>query len=214
MANIGKSITQSVSLISKVGAECDLLAELVMQELSSLFGGGALGKRFQADGGWIKRYSEDEHGWVYVDSAFSLPLIIKPKRSVGAHLSVQISLAGDTIAATGNDEPLVHVCFWSGSIDFGELYMGFPLGDEGCVPELDEGVLFKWPELATGLQEWNYSLRLAEINSVQDVHEMIVEPVKALLSGSAFDARRLHSLRGIVRYSAVEDEPGQYRVEL
>lgn len=214
MANIGKSITQSVSFISKVGAECDLLADLFMQELSSLFSGGELGKRYQADGGWIKCYSEDENGWVYVGSAFSLPLIIKPKRSVGAHLAVQISLAGDTIAATGNDEPLVHVCFWSGPIDFAELYMGFPLGDEGCVPELDEDVLFKWPALATGMQEWNYSLRLAEINSVQDVHEMIVEPVKALLLGESASDARLRSLRGIVRYSAVEGEFGQYRVEL
>lgn len=213
MANIGKSITESVTFISKVGAECELLAALFTQELSSLFSGGALGKRYQAEGGWIEHYSSDEHDWVYVGSAFSLPLIIKPKRSVGAHLAIQISLSGDTIAAAGNDQPLVHVCFWSDPIDFDETYMGFPIENESYVPTLEEGVLFKWPALATGLQEWTYSLRLAEINNVQDVHEMIVEPVRTLLLGESVSDARLHSLRGIVRYSAVEGEPGYYRVE-
>src|SRR5690606_2722007 len=54
VANIGKSITESVTFISKVGAECELLAALFTQELSSLFSGGALGKRYQAEGGWIE----------------------------------------------------------------------------------------------------------------------------------------------------------------
>lgn len=212
MANIGKSITESATFLSKVGAECDLLATLVTQELSSLFSGGPVGKRYQVDGAWIPHYDTDEHGWVYVNSAHSLPLIIKPKRSVGAYLFFQISLVGDRIAAVGNDQPLMHVGLWSVPVDQ-KYWMGFPVDADDSAPSLEDGRLFKWPENEAGWQEWNYSLRLADINTVQDVRDMIVEPVRALLLGDSVSDALPHSLRGIVHYSPVESHPGQYRVE-
>lgn len=212
MSNIGKSITESVSFISKVGAECDLLATLVTQELSSLFSTGPVGKLYQAGGRWIAHDDTDEHGWVYVSRAHSLPLIIKPKRSVGAYLFFQISFAGNGIAAVGNDQPLVHVGLWSVPVS-DEYWMGFPLDVDDSAPSLEDGGLFKWPDHGAGWQEWNYSLRLAEINTLQDVRELIVEPVKALLQGESASDALPYSLRGVVRYSAVDSEPGQYRVE-
>lgn len=211
MADIGKSISESVSFISTVWAECDLLATLVKQELGSLFGGAPVSKHFQAEGDWIERFKTDDHGWVYVASAHSLPLIIKPKRSVGAYLMFQISLAGDGIALVGNDQPLLHVGFWNEAVDFEEFWMGFPLEEEPAA-YLDEGALFRWPVPGKDFTWWTYSLRLEEINNVQDVWKMIVEPVKALLLGESVSDALPQTLRGVVRYCPVEDEPGQYRV--
>lgn len=212
MADIGKSISESVSLISKVGAECELLATLVKQELSSLLGSVPVSKRFPAGGGWIEHWKTDDHGWVYVDYANSLPLIIKPKRSIGAYLVFQISLAGDRIAAAGNDQPLMHVGFCWGAVDFEEFWIGFPMDMEEPAPYLEEGTLFRWQASGKDFTWWTYSLRLAEINNVQDVRKMIVEPVKALLLGESASDALPQALRGVVRYCPVEDEPGQYRV--
>lgn len=211
MADIGKSISESISFISKVGAECELLGALVKQELSSLFSDGPLGKRFQAEN-WIAASQMDSHEWVYTDIAYSLPLTIKPKRSVGAHLFFQISLAGVGIAAVDNDQPLLHVGVWiDGPADFEELWMGFPL-DQEEPEQLKEGTLFTWPAPGKDVGSWVYSLRLAEINTMQDVQAKIVAPVKALLLNEIVSDALPQILQGLVRYRAVENEPGQYQV--
>ncbi|WP_375738396.1 hypothetical protein [Pseudomonas boanensis] len=209
MSDIGKSISECISFLSKVGAECELLAPMLRQALNNLLS-DELAKKFAVAGPWQEVSLSESSGWICTDSAHSLPLIIKPKRTVGGYLSFQISLGGTGIAAVGNDQPLLHIGFWTKPVDFEERWMGFPL-DESALT-LEQGRLFRWPTPQENLSEWVYCVRLAEVNTMQDVQEKVVAPVKfLLLSERASDSHPL-CVPGVVRFCEVEGEPGQYRV--
>ncbi|QFG30072.1 hypothetical protein F6476_13130 [Pseudomonas umsongensis] len=213
MADVGEAISEGISFISKVGAECDVLTSLLKQELSVLLSGSLIRGQVRPAGPWVDKFEKDAGGWIQTASAHSLPVIMQRKRSIGAYLFFQISLAGNGIAAQDNTQPLVHVGLWSLPVDFKNYWMGFPLFDlDDVEPELEEGVVFRWPMEGREWGEWTYSLRLAQINTIQDIHEKIVTPVKALLQGKRLPEVFAPNVQGIVRYVAVAEEVGHYRV--
>lgn len=209
MADIGRSISECISFISKVGAECEVLALLLKQELNSLLSNGSI-RKYVIAGPWVEASLTDSNNWVYTDIAYSLPVIIKPKRTIGAYLSFQISFVGTGIAALDNNQPLLHIGFWSKAVDFDECWMGFPLDDSPR--NLEQGQLFRWTTSDENLSEWVYSLRLAEINTIQDIQEKIVAPVMALLLGESVKDAFAGTAQSVVRYCEIGSSPGQYRV--
>ncbi|MNV75540.1 hypothetical protein D3C71_1688360 [compost metagenome] len=117
---------------------------------------------------------------------------------------------GTGIAALDNNQPLLHVGFWSKAVDFDECWMGFPLDDSPRI--LEQGQLFRWTTSGENLSEWVYSLRLAEINTMQDIQEKIVAPVMALLLGESVMDAFAGTAQSVVRYCETGVSPGQYRV--
>jgi len=209
-SSIGKAITENLRFISRVGAECNALMKMVREAVSTVLLEPALASRFRAEGNWINDYINDEHNWVTNEIASSLAMVIKPKRSIGGYLIVQISLTGPGINAEGNQEPLMHIGWWGSAIDFNATLMGFPLHIEpGYELALEGERLFRWtyPEFES---EWCYSVRLTDINSPLDVHTHIVNPVKALLLGN--DAGSALSDTAAIRYEIVINGQGEYRV--
>ncbi|MDU8628226.1 hypothetical protein [Pseudomonas syringae group sp. 243L2] len=208
-SDIGKSITENIRFVSRLGAECIHLTKLIKEELSRLLLAPEVSKRYRAVGGWVDTYASDDQNWVNTELGSSLPVIIKPKRSVGGYLVVQISLTGPGVDAKDNHEPLLHVGWWGNPLDFDEIQMGFPMGlENGYNLTLEEERLFFWSH-SLFENEWCYSLRLTDINSSADVQTSIVKPIKALLLGG--NASQALSGTAAVRYSKVEGEPGQYQ---
>ncbi|MCT8949820.1 MULTISPECIES: hypothetical protein [Pseudomonas] len=207
---IGKAITESIEFISRVGGECDHLAKLIREEVSRALLSPEVAHRYKAGGQWIEKFANDEKGWINTELGFSLPVVIKPKRSICGYIVVQISLAGNGIGAADNHEPLIHVGWWGAPIDFEEFLMSFPLDlDSEFDLSLQADRLFKWAHSQYD-DEWCYSLYLTDINSPADVQALIVNPVKALLAGS--DAEQALSRTRAVRYEKLlHGEPGQYR---
>jgi hypothetical protein len=208
--DIGKAITENIRFVSMVGAECIHLTKLIKEELSRLLLVPEVARRYRAAGEWGDTYANDEQNWVNTELGSSLPVIIKPKRSIGGYLVVQISLTGSGVDAKDNLEPLLHVGWWGNPIDFDDIQMGFPVAlDNEYDLSLEEGRLFHWSH-SQFENEWCYSLRLTDINNPMDVHAYIVKPMKALLLGSG--ASQALSGTAAVRYIKVEDEPGQFRI--
>jgi hypothetical protein len=207
--DIGKSITEAIRFVSRLGAECERLTELIKEELSRALLVPEIAKRYKAGGKWIDTRRTDESEWVYIELGTSLPIISKPKRSTGSYLVVQISLTGEGINAEGNQEPLLHIGRWGGPINFEEIQMGFPLDLDHEYDLVLEGErLFRWVHTQYE-NEWCYSLRLTDINSPIDVQHHIINPTKALLLGNS--ATEALSGTAAVRYSRVDYKDGQYR---
>ncbi|ASV39791.1 hypothetical protein CI807_27475 [Pseudomonas sp. NS1(2017)] len=207
--DIGKSITEAIRFVSRLGAECERLTELIREEMSRALLVPEIAKRFKVGGKWIDNRTTDENAWVYTELGISLPIISKPKRSTGSYLVVQISLTGEGINAEDNQEPLIHIGRWGDPIDFEELQMGFPLdlaNEYDLI--LEDERLFRWVHTQYE-NEWCYSLRLTDINSPNDVQHHIINPTKALLLGNS--ATEALSGTAAVRYSRVGDKDGQYR---
>lgn len=207
---LGRAITQNIRFISRLGAECDQLIKLIRESLSARLLTPELAMCFRADGGWLNAYTQDEQNWVTTEIGASLPLIRKTKKAVGGYLIVQISLTGPGINAEDNHEPLLHIGWWAGAIDFNTTLMAFPLDpDTGYDITLEADRLFRWTHRAFD-DEWCYSLRLTDINNPTDVLNQVVNPVQALLLGS--DASAALAGTVAVRYGKVDDRAGHYRV--
>lgn len=207
--DIGKSITEAIRFVSRLGAECERLTDLIREEMSRALLVPEIAKRFKVGGKWIDNRTTDENAWVYTELGISLPIISKPKRSTGSYLVVQISLTGEGINAEDNQEPLIHIGRWGDPIDFEELQMGFPLdlaNEYDLI--LEDERLFRWVHTQYE-NEWCYSLRLTDINSPNDVQHQIINPTKTLLLGNS--ATEALSGTAAVRYSRVDDKDGQYR---
>lgn len=208
--DIGKSITEVIRFVSRLGAECERLTELIKEELSRALLVPEIAKRYKAGGKWIDIRTTDENAWVYTELGTSLPIISKPKRSTGSYFVVQISLTGEGINAEDNQEPLIHIGRWGDPIDFEELQMGFPLdlaNEYDLI--LEDERLFRWVHTQYE-NEWCYSVRLTDINSPNDVQHHIINPTKALLLGNSATAALCGT--AAVRYSRVDYKDGQYRV--
>ena len=135
------------------------------------------------------------------------------KRIPDCALFFQISLAGEGIAAVGCSEPLLHFGLWDEPISFPDgHYMGFPLVSEGeAAPEIDGEVLMRWQgNLPGGL--WLFSLRLAAVNTPDDIQRKVVEPVRALLAGQPVEVALPVSSSGVVRYRAMAEDNGNYSI--
>lgn len=204
---IGKAITASARLISKVGIECEHLAKLIKEEVSRLLLAADVTARYRPTGEWDDIYNEDENEWVFTDVGISLPIRVPPKRTTSCHLFFQISLTGAGVNAKNNDEPLIHIGLWVNALDFGELQMGFPMQTDADYIVHER--LFVWQD-KQGVKEWCFSVRLTDINNPADVQSHILEPLRILLlegvQGRAFDNT------AVVKYSKVKDEHGQYEV--
>lgn len=110
--DIGKAITENIRFVSMLGAECIHLTKLIKEELSRLLLAPEVARRYRAAGEWVDTYANDEQNWVNTELGSSLPVIIKPKRSIGGYLVVQISLTGSGVDAKDNHEPLLHIGWW------------------------------------------------------------------------------------------------------
>jgi len=203
-SHIGKAITENIRFISKVGAECDHLAKLIREELSRLLLVPEVAHRYRAGGQWIQNFNNDEHDWVNTELGFSLPVVVKPKRSICGYIVVQIRLTGEGIDVADNHEPLVHVGWWGAPIDFDQFLMTFPIElDSDFDLTLEADRLFKWNHSHFD-DEWCYSLYLTDINSPADIQALIVKPLRALLLG--VDANRALSGTRAVRYEKMDGE--------
>lgn len=208
--DIGKAITENIRFVSKIGEECIHLTKLIKEDLSRLLLIPEVARRYRAAAEWADAYANDEQNWVSTELGSSLPVIIKPKRSIGGYLIVQISLTGSGVDAKDNHEPLLHIGWWSNPIDFNDIQMGFPIAlDNEYNLNLEEDRLFRWSH-SHFESEWCYSLRLTDINNPGDIQDYIVKPMKALLLGNT--ASQALSCTAAARYIKVVDEPGQYRI--
>lgn len=214
MSNIGRHILESFQFVSRVGSECDQLSKLLKQEISELVASDdEVSRLMRAEGHWIGSDETDEWGWVSTAVGYSLPIKVKPKRTVNRYLSFQISLSGKGVAAVDNSEPLVHVLWWDVPIDFEECWMGFPLDvDENSPFSLESGVLFRWASYDARDSQWVYSLRLTSLNTIRDVETKIVGPVRSLPCGGTVEESLPLALEGLVHYTAVDDKIGHYRI--
>lgn len=208
--SIGKSITDAVQFVSKLGAECERLADLIKEEISRALLTPALVKRYKANGAWVSTRTTDEHDWVYTGVGISLPIAAKPKRLTSSFIVVQISLAGEGIAAHGNQEPLIHIGQWGTPVDFDNIMMGFPCAtDSGHDLSLEHDRVFRWSHRDYE-DEWCYSVRLTDINNPDDVQTQIINPLTALLSGAS--ASQALKERKAVQYNELANQPGHYRI--
>lgn len=209
---IGKSITESIAFVSAIAAECEHLAKLMKEEISTLLLSPEIAVRYRAYGDWQDVYDSDESGWLYTDLGISLPITIKPKRSVCGYLILQISLTGSGMGASENQEPLLHLGWWTSALDFGDFKMVFPQHLDPEYPHtLEAERLFRWSGLASpSSSEWCYSVRLTDINRPNDVKRNLINPLRALLLGQRADLAL--SGTSVVKYAPVEEVPGQYRV--
>lgn len=182
-ADIGVSITESFSFVSSVATECEALLKMAKEEVSRMLLDADMKQAHSASGDWMLSYEEDETGWLNTELAASLALKQGRKKNPSGHVFVQISLAGYGINASNNLEPLIHVGWWHDPIVFGETQMGFPIENgKDYQLELEEGVLFRWTHKAAP-NEWCYALRLTDVNTLQDVTDLVVAPLKRLLLG-------------------------------
>lgn len=214
--NIGSAISSSFAFVSKVGDECEALANLIKQEISELFRQSPLNGLYKP-GEWSSSYSIDGNGWIFNAAAWSLPLTPKGKRKATAHLAFQMNFLSDDPEGGGSPEPLLHINFWETQTDLkkGE-YMGFPMHDisSQTVARLHEGTacLFRWGADNGAADWWTFSLRLAQVNGLEAVRSLITRPVEQLLVDCDLGETAVDQIAQVVRYSAVEGMPDYYRV--
>jgi hypothetical protein len=182
----GKTVADCFAVVARYGTElnalCDALENLLSEQLTAaktlpcVLIGNAEGD---------DRYDDSE--WVATDQACSLPLKSIGKRKVGGYIGFQISMTGDGINISGNEEPLLHVFFWESPINFDdENYIGFPFesNPENPYKYVDDRLML-WGERSGNWNEhqWVYSLRLMSINTIDDLKKYVVTPTLALLKG-------------------------------
>jgi len=209
-SDLGASIAESFKFVSNVSTECEALLKLTNEEVSQMLVEPDVKEIHSASGEWMLSYQENDTGWLNTEFAASLALKQGRKKKPSGHVFVQISLMGCGIDALNNFEPLIHVGWWHDPIVFGETYMGFPIECGGDYQvELEEGVLFRWTHRAAA-DEWCYSLRLTDVNTLQDVKNLVVGPLKHLLLGKPV-SEVLVGLP-VVRYAPLKSDPGQFKV--
>ncbi|ANI15991.1 hypothetical protein A9C11_19320 [Pseudomonas citronellolis] len=215
MNDVGQAISSGFKFVSQVGEECEALANVLKQELDDLFVHGPLKDMYRLEN-WSSSYNTK--GWIYSDMAWSLPLVPKRrgKPKVAAHLSFQISLLCSDPEAGSSPEPLLHINFWEPSVSFrNDEFMGFPMTSLSCElqPRLRDGTarLLRW-DADDHDGWWTYTLRLAEVRSLEDVRKLISVPVGQLLGNTTAGEAMLETLSAVVCYKAVDDQPDYYRV--
>jgi hypothetical protein len=214
----GKAISNAIAFVSKVGEECEALADLIKEEMSNLFCTTPMSGLYKP-GEWMHSYETDGHGWVFTHAAWSLPLTLKGRRTVTGYLAFQMSFMCDQPESGCSPEPLLHINFWDDPTDVkGEDYMGFPIRD--MAPENisklinNTARLFRWESDNVAAARWTFSLRLAHINNLVDIRQQICDPVKELLIDIDTGEAALDESAYAVAWSAVPDMPDYYRVDL
>ncbi len=211
----GKTITQCFELVSQVTKEveglCGILPDMITEALSQI-----RPPLCKLNGKYVNDSRKDNSEWVITDSAYSFPIKGKSKKNTQAYIGFQISLMGDGIAISGNNEPLLHVFLQEDYCFFEEFnYIGFPLEYDENDPQLrvinDRLLLWGDKELDWGTEgfEWNqfhwvYSLRLMALNSPEDLKKHIIEPILNLLRGEDVLSALSDSLPALVKYPEIE----------
>lgn len=206
----------SIALLSKVGEECEALANLIKQELSDLLRKSPLDTLYKP-GEWSSSYRTDTSGWIFSDAAWTLPLTPKGKRKATAHLAFQMSFLCDAASGGFSPEPLLHINLWDDPTDVKyENYMGFAMRDISprSMARLQDGTarLFRWETENGAADRWTYSLRLAEINTLDDIRNQICALIRTLLANVDEGEAALDDVSSVVRWLALEDMPDHYRV--
>jgi len=216
MTEVGKAITNAFAFVAKAGEECEALANLIKTEISSLFHSSPIGDAYKT-GEWSGSYKDN--GWVYTDVAWSLPLIPKRKFKPVAYLAFQMSFLCDDAAGGWSSEPVLYVNFWDDPTDLrANNYMGFAMEgiSPGSLSRLQEGTarLFRWHTANGTADQWTFGTRLAEINGLDDIRNVICGGIKLLLTDVDAGESALDQLNGVLTYSAVDEMPDYYRVVL
>jgi hypothetical protein len=218
MSETGKAISASIALLSKVGEECEALANLIKQEVSDLFRKSPLNTLYKP-GEWSSSYRTDTSGWIFSDVAWTLPLTPKRKQKPTAHLAFQMSFLCDDAQGGFSPEPLLHINLWDDPTDVRyENYMGFKMCDVSprSLVRLQSGTarLFRWETDNGAADRWTYSLRLVEINNLDDIRSQICMLIEMLLRNVDEGEAVLDETSSAVRWSTLEDAQDYYRVVL
>lgn len=198
----GKTVAAAFALVSKCGDEVESLSELLAQQMSDAIKGDPK-LPFIVAGEFDWQYQNDSSDWLVTDIAGSLPLKSKGKgnKRIAAYLGFQISMTGYGIGIPGNGEPLLHVFLWDCAVVFDEFWIGFPW-DESEFMVVDDRLML-WSEHGTaawGQGEWQYSLRLIDLNTPEEVYRHCVAPALALLSNMAPREALPDDLPALLRY--------------
>lgn len=211
MAEIGKSVVESAHFIAKIGEQVESMVELITDNLSNSFGKIAI--NFIPVGDWRSCTRYDENDWVLSDYVYYIGLKFNRKNQVkpAGYLNIQISLWQDGAEFEGNEEPLLHICWWDDpiSVDKEDNYFGSLFGDDEEF-EIESNVLINWKPLAETIpdQRWSYSLFLTSINDLNDIRKKIVSPVIDLFAKGIKEAvSSITDLDGIVKYERSSDLP-------
>lgn len=216
MSETGKAISASIAFLSKVGEECEALANLIKQEVSDLFRKNPLNTLYKP-GEWSSSYRTDTSGWIFSDAAWTLPLTPKRKQKPTAHLAFQMSFLCDDAQGGFSPEPLLHINLWDDPTDVRyENYMGFEMCDVSTrsLVRLQSGTarLFRWETENGAADRWTYSLRLAEINNLDDIRNQMCMLIGTLLTNVDEGEAALDETSSVVRWSTLEDTQDYYRV--
>lgn len=210
---VGETITKAFAFVAKAGQECEALANLIKVEISELFRSTPLGDVYRP-GEWSSSYRDQ--GWVYADAAWSLPLTLAGTEQV-AYLAIQMSFLCNSPAGGWSEEPILYVNLWDEPTDVrkGE-YMGFEM--HGISPRstqrLQDGTarLFRWETDNGAADRWTFGIRLAELNGLSDIRNVICAPLRTLLADVNVGEAALDLLEAVVTYSTVAEMPDYYGV--
>ena len=206
----GKALVQCFEVVAKCGCELVALSTLLKNMLIKNIGMTKNTFSFVPADKFIEKYRCSAiTDWVVTDNAFSLPLKNRDKRkkTVERYLGFQISMAGDGIALPGQDaEPLLHIFCWDAPVEFDENYIGFPLESDEPFEVIDNRLLLwgtsdnrQWNNCT-----WTYSLKLVQLNTIDDLQKNVINPVLALLSGADVVQSLPDSLLALVYYRSKE----------
>lgn len=182
----GKAVGDCFAFVARCGLELNALRDALENLLTEQLTADKSTLPCVLVGGAKRDERRDDGEWVCTDFACSFPLKSqgKGRKSVELYLGFQVSMSGDGIEVSGNNEPLIHVFCWEVPVDFQDYYMGFPLDFEDPHKVVDERLLLWGDQNASwNERQWTYSLRLMSINSIDDLNKYVVVPALELLKG-------------------------------
>lgn len=219
--HIGKAIYNSAKLISQVAQETESLFDLIKNRFNTeLFETVEKKPPIKIVRGWKNNQGYkavyDEYDWIL--NGYAVTLGIKSKKSE-AFLWIQLSLLGDEneFEEMNVTEPLLHICLIGHDLSYSdETYINIndindPEYRSKFPITLHQNCFWDWDSDKSEplKQEWYYSLKLTSLNSVEDVDQKIITPVKSLLSATSSTEKdsaihNLSMIEGILRYRKVD----------
>lgn len=204
----GTTITKCFEVVALCGKEiealCETLDSLFLKKISSR----KPSEHYSLSAGGVKEvHRTDDSGWIVLDVARNFPFRTRKKQKTEMYLGYQISLVQGGIALPKNNEPLLHVFFWNAPVNFEEMYIKFPFGDDldrSC--QVVGNKLVVWGEAEPQNwtdREWIFSVKLTSLNSNADLLERVVIPALALLDRAGADQALPDGLPGLVLYPDV-----------
>jgi len=199
------------SVVSRCAREVQVLTQVLDNSIAEKL--SERNQRFKLNGNVVLSEQWDDSRWLRIGVAHSFPLKESGKgnKRTVMHLSYQISLlGGGVIGDAGRQEPALHVCLWPGALDFDEgQCVSFPLFREDQDQfEVVDGRLLAWgmdpQKIGWSSFSWSYSIRLADLNSMDDVESHVVNPALKLMQGVNVSSALPGSLKGLVFYTSQE----------